>query len=272
MSIHSFATQKRSQLCVMQTLFGVFVLLVSGVASPQIKNAKPQDRAADPSDENHRSTTPIIDPCRTRGNGESAEILTDTMGVDFRPYLAGVSRAVRQSWYAVMPASVYPPMLKQGKVSIEFLINKNGKVGSMKTQTSSSDAALDRAAWGSISGSGPFGHLPAEFPGQQIRLLFHFYYNLEKSSISISPCIDVKVPAGSTVQFSASLEEIAGKSVHWNLSGPGCSELACGTISKNGLYTAPVDIPNPPTIVVEAKLPSGFSGKAKLTVVQPTPH
>jgi TonB family protein len=256
----------------MQTLLGVFVLLVSGIAFPQIKNAKSPDLAADPSDENHRSITPIIDPCRARGGGEAAEILTDTMGVDFRPYLTGVTNAVRQSWYAVMPPSAYPPMRKQGKVSIEFLINKNGEVGSMKMQTSSSDVALDRAAWGSIAGSGPFGRLPAEFPGQQIRLLVHFYYNLEKSSISISPCIDVKVPAGSTVQFSASLEETADKSVNWNLSGSGCSELACGTISKNGLYTAPVDIPSPPTIVVEAKLPSGYSGKAKLTVVQPTPH
>lgn len=35
--------------------------------------------------------------------------------------------------------------------------------------------------------------------------------------------------------------------------------------------TAPVKIPDPPTIIVEAKLPSGFSGKAKLTVVQTIP-
>ena len=58
---------------------------------------------------------------------DQAEILTDTMGVDFGPYLTRVSQIVRQNWYSLMPPSVYPPILKQGKLAIEFVILKDGK-------------------------------------------------------------------------------------------------------------------------------------------------
>jgi hypothetical protein len=60
-----------------------------------------------------------------------AEILTDTMGANFGPYTTQVTKAVRQSWYSILPPSVYPPMRKQGKVSIEFVILK--PQGSPKT-------------------------------------------------------------------------------------------------------------------------------------------
>jgi len=79
---------------------------------------------------------------------EMAEILTDTMGVDFGPYLTRITQIVRQNWYSLMPPSVYPPRLKQGKLAIEFVILKDGKVSVMAVRTSSGDVPLDRAAWG----------------------------------------------------------------------------------------------------------------------------
>src|ERR1039457_7222952 len=53
-----------------------------------------------------------------------AEILTDTMGVDFGPYLTRIVQIVKQNWYNLMPPSVYPPILKQGKLAIEFVIDR----------------------------------------------------------------------------------------------------------------------------------------------------
>jgi len=47
----------------------------------------------------------------------------------------------------------------------------------------SGDVALDRAAWGAITGSNPFPPLPKEFPGQNLGLLFRFYYNPDKSDL-----------------------------------------------------------------------------------------
>jgi TonB family protein len=109
---------------------------------------------------------------------DQAEILTDTMGVDFGPYLTRIVQIVRQNWYTLMPPSVYPPILKQGKLAIEFVILKDGKVSNMAVRTSSGDVPLDRAAWGSITASTPFPPLPKEFPGQILGLRFYYFYNL----------------------------------------------------------------------------------------------
>jgi len=107
----------------------------------------------------------------------NAEILSDTLGANLGPYMTQVSKAVRQSWYSILPPSVYPPTRKQGKLSIEFVILKDGKVTGMVVDTSSGDVALDRAAWGSITESA-FPPLPTEFPGQQLKFRFHYFYNL----------------------------------------------------------------------------------------------
>ena len=114
---------------------------------------------------------------------DQAEILTDTMGVDFGPYMARITAIVRNNWYNLMPPSVYPPILKQGKVSIEFFILKDGKVSGMQVHFPSGDVALDRAAWASITASTPFPPLPREFPGQYLGLRFYYFYNLEPTDL-----------------------------------------------------------------------------------------
>jgi len=110
---------------------------------------------------------------------DQAEILTDTMGVDFGPYLTRVVQIVKQNWYSIMPESVYPPIFKQGKLAIEFVILKDGTLSGMMLRTSSGDVPLDRAAWGSITASAPFPPLPKEFPGKLLGLRFYYFYNLE---------------------------------------------------------------------------------------------
>jgi TonB family protein len=114
---------------------------------------------------------------------DQAEILTDTMGVDFGPYLTRVVQVVKANWYNLMPPSVYPPILKQGKLSIEFVIQKNGDVSGMTLHTSSGDVPLDRAAWASITASNPFPPLPKEFPGQILGLRFYYFYNLQPDDL-----------------------------------------------------------------------------------------
>ena len=102
------------------------------------------------------------------------EILSDTMGVDFGPYLSRVVQDVRRNWYTLIPESA---AFKHGKVSIEFAIMKDGSIGGLQRDESSGDVALDRAAWGGISASNPFPPLPTEFKGPYLALRFSFYYN-----------------------------------------------------------------------------------------------
>jgi TonB family protein len=117
---------------------------------------------------------------RTAGN---LEVLSDTQGVDFGPYLSRVLQAVRMNWYNLIPEAARPPLLERGKVSIEFAILPDGKVAGMRITGPSGDVSLDRAAWGGITASNPFAPLPSEFHGPYLALRFHFYYNPAKGDM-----------------------------------------------------------------------------------------
>jgi TonB family protein len=111
------------------------------------------------------------------------DVMSDTMGVDFGPYLARIVHTVRENWMNLIPEVARAPLMKQGKVSIEFAILKDGSVAGMRVIGPSGDASLDRAAWGGITGSNPFPPLPGEFRGQYLVLRFHFYYNPSKNEL-----------------------------------------------------------------------------------------
>jgi outer membrane biosynthesis protein TonB len=110
--------------------------------------------------------------------GAGIEMLTDTEGVDFQDYLRRVYLAVRQNWYAVMPASVQ--LGEQGVVSLQFKIMRDGSVpdGDPQRVFGSGKEPLDRAAISSIRASNPFPTLPPQFKGPYIELRFTYYYNL----------------------------------------------------------------------------------------------
>jgi len=117
---------------------------------------------------------------RTLGN---LEVLSDTQGVDFGPYLSRVLDAVRRNWYTLIPEEARAPLMKRGKLAIEFVILQDGKIAGMKLVAPSGDVSLDRAAWGGITGSNPFAPLPGEFHGPYLALRFRFYYNPQKGDL-----------------------------------------------------------------------------------------
>ena len=74
--------------------------------------------------------------------GSNLDILSDTMGVDFGPYLSRVLHDVRINWYNLIPEVARAPIMKQGKVSIEFIIEKDGRVAGMRVIGPSGDVSL----------------------------------------------------------------------------------------------------------------------------------
>jgi outer membrane biosynthesis protein TonB len=56
------------------------------------------------------------------------EILSDTMGVDFGPYMKRVRYAVKSHWNQLIPDVALPPLLKSGTVTIELAIMRQGQV------------------------------------------------------------------------------------------------------------------------------------------------
>jgi TonB family protein len=216
-------------------------------------------------------------------------ILSDTMGVDFAPYLSkNVVPTVRKSWYVLIPEQA---IHKKGKTVIEFAIMNDGSVGGMRLVGSSGDSALDRAAWEGISNSMPFPALPSEFRGPYLKLRFSFYYNpapgevkgdfngttVVKSALPnvpgpadfvpllISPG-PLKLAPGATQQFSASLS-----GVKWAITGDQCTKLDCGIISASGLYTPPIKLSEPVSITVTAtQVAAPFkSASTQITVLPP---
>jgi TonB family protein len=111
------------------------------------------------------------------------DVLSDTMGVDFGPYLSRVLQDVRQNWYNLIPEVARAPIMKKGKVSLEFAILKDGRVAGLRYVSSSGDVSLDRAAYGGITASNPFPPLPGEFKGQYLALRFHFFYNPDRNDL-----------------------------------------------------------------------------------------
>jgi len=108
------------------------------------------------------------------------EVLSDTQGVDFGPYLQRVLHDVKINWYSLIPVSA---QMKKGSLAIEFAITKDGKIADMHLAASSGDIPLDRAAWGGIVASNPFPPLPTDFSGPYLALRFRFFYNPSKEDL-----------------------------------------------------------------------------------------
>ena len=64
------------------------------------------------------------------------------------------------------------------------------------------------------------------------------------------------VAANQTQQFEVTDAEGRSVAVHWNISGLGCSGLACGSIDERGVYRTPSSLPQPRVVTLEGVLVS----------------
>jgi len=110
-------------------------------------------------------------------NVGGVDIITDTQGVNFQPYIARILREIYQQWLPLIPEEARPPLSKQGVTQIRFRINADGTIGGMWLDGSTHDDALNRAAWGSITGVGQFPPLPKQFTGPNLELRIHYLVN-----------------------------------------------------------------------------------------------
>jgi TonB family protein len=117
-------------------------------------------------------------PSQHPGLNAGYDVLSDTMGVDFGPYIARVVYDTKRAWYPIIPESARPPLDKQGRVLIRFKILPDGTVTDMMLESPSGDVSLDRAAWAGITGAAPYEPLPRQFKGPFLELRFYFLYNI----------------------------------------------------------------------------------------------
>ncbi len=109
------------------------------------------------------------------------QVLSDTQGVDFSSWLQRWHRETENTWDPLIPDEVNAPILKSGQVVIRFKVLPNGRLmdGGMQLEGRSGDTALDRAAWGALTGSN-YPPLPREFHGPFLELRAIFMYNMER--------------------------------------------------------------------------------------------
>jgi hypothetical protein len=93
---------------------------------------------------------------------------------------------------------------------------------------------------------------------------------VRKVSVSIAPTT-AQVFLGGQQQFTATVNGTTNQAVTWTVSGQGCGGAGCGTLTSNGLYTAPASLPTPPVVSVAATSqadPTKFAS-AVVTLVPP---
>jgi TonB family protein len=114
-----------------------------------------------------------------------AEILSDTQGVDFAPYLARLVAVVKRNWYDMIPESARAPFYEYGEVVIEFNIKPNGQFEAIQIVAPSGKLPMDLAAKASITSTDPFEPLPRDYRpdrGGPFRLRFHYFYNPQRAN------------------------------------------------------------------------------------------
>jgi hypothetical protein len=111
------------------------------------------------------------------------QILSDTQGVDFKPWIKHWRHITEKTWLPLIPDDVNPPTLLRGIVAIRIKVLPNGRLkdGSMVLEGRSGHTALDKAAWAALTGSN-YPPLPSEFKGPFLELRTIFVYNMEPSA------------------------------------------------------------------------------------------
>jgi len=116
---------------------------------------------------------------RQGGNAErqAVEVLSDTQGVDFKPYVKDMLNQIYGQWLTLMPEEARASQNKRGATLIRVTVSPDGTIAAMHLDASAHDEALNRAAWGAVTGVGRFAPLPKEFHGPDLELRIHFVVN-----------------------------------------------------------------------------------------------
>jgi TonB family protein len=102
--------------------------------------------------------------------GIPMEVLTDTQGVDFTPYIRQLTQTTAKAYLAATPI---PAGNDKRTTILSFSVNREGKLTKLHLDQSSRDGALDRAAWQSVQKLDGFP-LPAAFTGPDLSMRLRF--------------------------------------------------------------------------------------------------
>lgn len=85
--------------------------------------------------------------------GAAANFQADAPNIDFKPYMASLSKKIKQHWTP-------PARHEKAQVSVNFILMPDGTIGNLQV-TKHGSATADEAARQAILRAAPFAHLPA---------------------------------------------------------------------------------------------------------------
>lgn len=85
--------------------------------------------------------------------GAAANFQADAPNIDFKPYMAALSKKIKQHWTP-------PARHEKAQVSVNFILMPDGTIGNLQV-TKHGSATADEAARQAILRAAPFAHLPA---------------------------------------------------------------------------------------------------------------
>lgn len=192
--------------------------------------------------------TSVADPSRTA----TAEVtVTQVIGVSITPTSAQVTERSSKQFTASVTGT--------SNTGVTWSVSGTGCSGS---------------GCGTISSSGLYT-APDSIPAKVVVTAT----SNEDSSVSASATITVLTPVFVTVSpttvivavgaqqtFNVNVTGTTNTAVIWSVSGSGCSGNSCGTVSSKGVYTAPVSLPSPATVIVKATSQAMTASSASATV------
>jgi protein TonB len=141
----------------------------------QEANKGTEETAAIPQD-------PVIEPQDNLGSAQDTKDTKDTeKSAAYSTYLQTVKDSIVRAWEYPERASEGK---EQGKVDVEFTIQKNGNLQNVQILRSSGFSDLDREAIRAVSAASPFNPIPDQIELDQLSIRFTFNYTLETSQNS----------------------------------------------------------------------------------------
>jgi TonB family protein len=148
------------------------VLFSTMPALPQ-DASRPSDNAADVSSQAVAERVPNI---------SGFEVLSKATPQELKNYPFRILAGIRNHWFPELRELEKSTDWKPGIAVVEFEVNRDGSLADVRVVDSAGNAALDNAASQAVSMAGPFPILPETYPGQKLRLRYHFGYDQPTSA------------------------------------------------------------------------------------------
>ena len=110
-------------------------------------------------------------------NVSGFEVLSKATPQELKNYPFRILAGIRNRWFPQLRELQKSSDWKPGTAVVEFEINRDGSLGEVRVVDSAGNAALDTVASKAISTAAPFPILPETYPGQKLRLRYHFGYD-----------------------------------------------------------------------------------------------